>query len=363
MGKKNPNVSRILQDVHDTMKMRYSPSGVLAKDISQAQILTNFLQVLKERAYNYNNINKAEKIQNDMYDMILDNIKLPNNRTLHNLFRRIGKINKVTGQYFEDDLAAVVASIVNLANPDKHYTYKNFSFGNIAGTTDIDLLKETEEEMDDYVEELVYTTQEELEKNKPGFVLGKIDTAVKEKIINLNAEIDIPEALLDALSNATFTDKSYRSVGWDKTLGKQVDLGDRIIHFGNSNPYRAVLGSMSMLGFTKEQSMYVFYGGRNISFGKDTDPPIEDSDYVNIHIYHLRYLYELTGAGILYKNYGGDFSQGAKFLVYNDPNSAEILCVATSQIIAQILNSDSYPDNPFGAIGLSKKMLRTISQN
>jgi hypothetical protein len=47
--------------------------------------------------------------------MILDNIRLPNGRTLHKLFRRVGSSNKDTGQKFEDDLAAVIAAVVNLA--------------------------------------------------------------------------------------------------------------------------------------------------------------------------------------------------------------------------------------------------------
>jgi hypothetical protein len=44
----------------------------------------------------------------------------------------------------------------------------------------------------------------------------------------------------------------------------------------------------------------------------------------------MRYVYELTGAGILYKDYGSDFVSGARFLVYNDPDSENITVVATS---------------------------------
>jgi hypothetical protein len=44
--------------------------------------------------------------------------------------------------------------------------------------------------------------------------MGKIDTYVKGDIINLNASIDFPPGVLEALSNSSFTDKSYKSVSW-----------------------------------------------------------------------------------------------------------------------------------------------------
>ena len=57
-----------------------------------------------------------------------------------------------------------------------------------------------------------------MEKNNPGFVLGKIDTYVKGEIVNVNGSIDFPPGVLEALSNATFSDKAYRSTRWDKEL-------------------------------------------------------------------------------------------------------------------------------------------------
>ena len=177
----------------------------------------------------------------------------------------------------------------------------------------------------------------------------------------MNANLDIPDSLLEALSFASFTDKSYRSVGWDKNLQKEINLGDRTIHLGNSHPYRAILGSMSALGFSKTDSQYIYYAGKNIVNGNDNDPPPESVDYVKQHIYHLRYMYELTGAGILYRDFSGTVNNGAKFLVYNDPNSVEILCVSTAQIVMQLLETKDFPDNPYGSIGISKAQIRALN--
>jgi hypothetical protein len=70
---------------------------------------------------------------------------------------------------------------------------------------------------------------------------------VHDKIINLNANVTFPNGVLEALSQATFTDKSYRSISWRNK--RRIELGDRMITLGNSDPKRAVLGSMRALGF------------------------------------------------------------------------------------------------------------------
>lgn len=357
MGRKNPNATQILADVHESMKSKFlSNTSFIGQEIAQAKEITSFLQILKERAYT----SSSRDLGEDLYDMILNNIVLPNGRTLHNLFRRIGRNNKDTGQKFEDDLAAVLASIVNLANLNKkRVTYKNFSLGSETGTTDIfnGLEQEIAEDLTiDLAEKLAQDIKDQSKSR-----MGKIDTMVNQTIVNINAKFPIPDSLLEALSNATFTDKSYRSIGWDKKANKTIDLGDRVIHLGNSSPYKAILGSMSSLGFSRSDAQYIYYAGRNIADGNDFDPPQESPDYFKLHIYHLRYLYELTGAGIIYQNFSESSFGGAKFLVYNDPNSMEILCVSTAQIISQLLQSTDFPDNPYGNIGIAKAALRKNS--
>jgi len=91
MGKKRiPNASQLLFEAHKIMEQKFA-ANTLKKDVDQAKILTNFLSTLKkrsiERSFSEVNINK------DIYDLILDNIRLPNNRTLYNLFRRQGRNN------------------------------------------------------------------------------------------------------------------------------------------------------------------------------------------------------------------------------------------------------------------------------
>lgn len=356
MGKKN--VSQILQDVHTAMIQQYSNTSQISKDIQQASILTNFLSELKYRAMNRNNNPGAENLKEDIYDLILDNIQLPNNRTVGKLFQRTGKKQ---GFYFEDDLNAIIASVSNLANPQERKTFKDYSLGTAVGSTDLDLASDVEELAEEYVEETVNQIKKEIDRAPEKLVMGKIDTYVKGAIINLNASIDFPPGVLEALSNSSFTDKSYKSVRWEN--GKRIELGNRNITLGSSDTYRAVLGSMRSLGFGQKTSEYIYYAGRNIVQGIDNSPPKESDEIVKRHIYHLRYLYELTGAGIIYKNYGEDFSSGAKFLVYNDPTSMDIYVVATSQIIQSILNQKTIPNNPYGNISISSASIKAMNSS
>lgn len=357
------DVSCILQEVHDAMKTKYITSPAIQVDIAQAKVLTDFLLTLKERAFNRKNTSPAERIQEDIYDLILDSIKLPNRRTVHNLFRRTGRFAQQQGAMFEEDFAAVILAVMDIANPDDKSRdssrIKKINIGNVTGTTDISLFEAAQEEINYYTEDLADEVKKEIDSKKVGFVFGKIDTLVQGKIVNVNGSVQFPPGVLEALSNSSFTDKSYRSISYRE--GQKIDLGDRQITLGNSDPYRAVMGSMRVLGFDRLATQKVFYGGRNIVSGIDNNDPKESSDYVGMHIYHLRYMYELTGAGILYQNYGSELSGGAKFMVYNDPMSLDIVVVPTSKIIQDILQSKDVPKNPYGHISISSAYLKAAN--
>ena len=349
----NLNVSQILNQVHEEMKKRY----IVTEEDKQAKVLQNFLQELKIRAFNRKDSNNARNISENIYDIILDSIKLPGKRTLHNLFRRTGKSYQ-QGYYFEDDLAAVIQAVLNLANPNTKTSIKDIKLGSQVGTT----LGVIADDYEKFLEkEIPLGLCQEIENNKPKLTFGKIDTYVKGTIVNLNGKIIFPPGVLEALSNATFTDKSYKSVSWRK--GQKIELGDRTIHLGNSDPYRAVLGVMSSLNFSKADMEYIYYAGRNIDIGKDSNPPVEDSNHIKTHIWHMRYIYELTGAGIIYKDFGSQFVGGAKFLVYNDPSSNDIFVISTKRVILdQILNMEnSNISNPYSSIGISSAYIKAAA--
>ena len=347
--KKNPNVTKLLEMAHAKIESKYLNNSVNSKDIGNAKILQDFLQELKIRAYKRKQTPPAARVQEDFYDILLDTIKLPNNRTLGNLFQRTGNAYK-QGYYFEDDLEAVINAIWELIDPDKVQVRGTTSLGQITGSTDLnafvkDVAKGT-------IEETAKETGKELKKDYVGFRFGKIDTVVDGAMVNMNASLDIPPGLLQALSNATFTDKSYRSL-YNKTENKEV-------HFGKSDLYRALLGSLSSLGFSRTQSDYIYYAGQNIINGLDTDTPIEEPDFVSLHMYHLKFIYELTGTGIIYKDFGMKYFGGAQYLVFNDPSTLNIFVISTKQIIADMLKQE-LGNNIHGGIGVSKAALEQMA--
>lgn len=100
------------------------------------------------------------------------------------------------------------------------------------------------------------------------------------------------------------------------------------IKLGNSNPYRAVYGSLTSLGYSHSTSTSAYSAAKNL-----TKKKVQNT--IN-HIYHLRYLYELTGAGT--KNLNGLVKE-SRFLIYNDPTSDNIYVKSTAQILLEIFKN------------------------
>lgn len=340
------NISAKLQGVHTRMKNKYlKNTGKMAQEIKQAEVLTEFLKTLKEQAL-ARKVEPAEKVQQNIYDLILDNIRLPNGRTLYNLFRRTGK-SQWQGAAFEQDFAAVVKSVMELADPTKKVSIKEINVGSQVGTTSLDAFLN---ELSDAEErELAELTAKEIKNKKLPFVFAKIDTQVNEKIVNLNSQIEFPSGVLEALSESSFTDKSYRSEGWDKQAKEIRDLTNSNIHFGSSNEERAVFGSLRSLGIKEKDIPEIYFGGREL---------LASSPKIEQHFFHLRFMYELTGAGILYKNSGGVASKGAKFVVYNDPSSEEIIVKPTSKIIYDFLQNTLDSSGSHSRISIAKSYFR-----
>lgn len=346
------DITMLLAQAHEIMKNRYIQDSIVAKDVQDAKILEQFLSTLKQRAYSYKTLPGSERMTQDIYDIILNNVVLPKGRTLYNLFRRTGKSWK-QGALFEQDFAAIIQSVMRTANPGAKVRMSDINIGSVVGTTDINTFNsKVQQLMDTTVTDVIAATVQEIRSKQSKFVFGKIDTVVHDKIINLNANVTFPNGVLEALSQATFTDKSYRSISWRNK--QRIELGDRMITLGNSDPKRAVLGSMRALGFKQSEFETVFFGGQSL-FQQTKNKKIAE------HIYHLRYMYELTGAGTLYINQNG-LEAGARFMVYNDPTSNVITVVATSKIIQDLLTSKEVPDNPFGSIGISSAYLKAVNK-
>jgi len=75
------------------------------------------------------------------------------------------------------------------------------------------------------------------------------------------------------------------------------------------------------------------YGINTINANKTED----DIANVRLHINHLRMIYELTGSGLIYKNFQKQFFEGAKYFIVNEPGKNNIMIRSTAAIIDDVI--------------------------
>lgn len=249
----------------------------------------------------------------------------------------------------------------------KHFnlgvSYAENEFNNLIEDSDIvNALKDLRSDL------RTYSTKNSIFPIKIKSIPGKIDVAGPGYILS-NIEFEIEDANIKKyytlLKDATFTAKNYASESnfYSKEMKKYYirDLNADFpnLHLGNSDPYRAVFSSLSFLGYSKEVIQAAFYAGYWRLRYKNTE-----SDEIGTHLWHLRFAYELTGAGSYYIDQAlSKLNGGAKYLIYNDPTSSNISVCSTKKIINGILQQDSYTGNPLtDAIVISKQHVRNLSR-
>ena len=145
------------------------------------------------------------------------------------------------------------------------------------------------------------------------------------------------QIIYNLLKDATFSAKNYDSMSYNydafaNQLIKDLNNSHTTLTLGKSNVYRALSGSLKSLGFNDRKTINkAVFAGLNVI----NNPSHADYDNVSWHFFHLRYLYELTGAGIVGKN---GKSQRVKYLIYNDP-SGNIYVKSTSDLVSQIIDN------------------------
>ena len=335
---KSQSISSFLSDVHDAMKIKYLMP--INQDKEDAKELQDFLQGLKKAS---KNLEASEGIVSLVLQQIKNNHR--SNYSIDKLFKRRG------GKNFEKELADVVTAVyqasgINFDNIKE--TKKNISTGTdlstvLSGVLDNSVLAVLED-----MGRGVKRVLDEKGKITSEVSTGKILTNVQQKTdiqgLNLDINISVPgfDRILNLLNKAKISAKNYSS--FDKN-GKFIDdLYD--INIGNSNPYRAFAGALSSFGYGNITINSAFYSSYNN----------QDDFNVRRHIYHLRYLYELTGAGS-----GKNIKdRGVNFLIYNDPTGDNIYVKSASEILESVLEDQNFniSDSPFKAINIKKSFFK-----
>ena len=349
--KEKKHVAQFLGEVHKMEQVKYNARrNPLVK---KARELQEFLQEIK---YAFNHPQEAatlgELLDEEALSLIIESIH-NQQKNMKRIFSRGGRIG---GFQFERDLQRVITAVMENVSAedikiDKNQILIGAKSGNIE-TIDADLEKWKR----DILEAIGMKTYTEV-KAKNGRIIrkyylpsvtGKID--VQGYKIDVRADANLKLLYLySLLKDATFSAKSYSSISF-KT---KQDLSETNIHLGNTNLYRAIVGSLTNLGYANGTATSAFYAGYN--------EIMKNKDDVKQHFFHLKYIYELTGGGIKYD--GVDLGE-VKYLVYNDPASDGIYVKSTPEILADVLDGNIvFSGNLLSGISINKKFFTKKKTN
>lgn len=331
-------VSAYLNRIHQQMENSFLSAQKISKDKKDAAELQVFFQRLKSAATGHK---KADlSLSNEVMENILYNIQI-NTKHAHN-FQVRNLFQKREGKYhaFEKDLARVIEAIWQEVGAEGFEFDKNrVTLGQARGST-LNLSEEllSEKWIQGLLKELGVKTKRRIKesqlidkKNEQLYmqdVEGKID--VQGYRINIRADAN-PELVkyYDLLKDATFSAKNYDSMVWDKDKQAFMQTVGGNLKVGKTMELRALAGSLIALGETDPKTIAsAVYAGIN-KINKSSDSEIAS------HFFHLRFMYELTGAGFSYRNFDNN-SSIARFIIYNDP-SGNIFVRSTLDILQQEL--------------------------
>lgn len=329
-----------VNDIHGRLE-KFIPKG--RQDIADAQFLQDFFQGLKRYISGQRNITLGGLVQDMMLaDLVqqieLEGKKITKNYNISNLFNVRG------GTRFEHEIERVFLAIVNKAFTNfgnAPIPMNTFVTGTAQGTPLNDIINS------DLSKNFAKKLSEDLGRSISQaeviqlFQAGTLNRSVKIDVDftlfkgNIDITYDNPylNKLFNLLREATFTAKNYDS---KRIVGKDIETNNLILedatggvlHLGNTYDMKAIYGSLRYLGYSK--SVAISHAFRS-HYSEDTD--------LTTHAYHLKSLYELTGAGIVYKG-EGTLGRIAKYIIFNDPHG-DIYVKSTLGIIQDMMNNNS----------------------
>ena len=351
-GKKGVHTTTFLNEVHAVMSAKYLTNK--DRDIAEAKKLQDFFQMLKRAASDINTL--PSNLDKELFQQLLDRTtqifekKIGSAKT-KDLFRRMGKNSYERGDIFERELSAVIQAVAEKASNKVSLGGKEYEIrtGQQTGSTTLtdDLIQAFQEKLKEG-----FTKEKALKELQSASGEFQKRVQIKTDIQGISVEIDASmkgtpiEEIQQLLSQATFTAKSYASEGFNTQTQKMEMINDLYptIHLGNSNPVRAVYGALTSLGYNSSTATSAYAASSHL-IKKNNQKVIN-------HIYHLRYLYELTGAGT--KMLTGEYKE-ARFLIYNDPATDNIYVKSSAEILAEVFNDGSnWNGDPFGGIVIYK---------
>lgn len=249
---------------------------------------------------------------------------------LKNLFTTTG------GKKLEDALTDVVSAVYEMHGFE--FDREEINTGTQRGTSPTAVYRELTDTVDKFAEYLAGKVHQFLGKQFKKFNTmgeGKFFSQVYRKTdvkgqsvldIYAHAELQDIEKAMAILDRAKISAKNYSSKGW----GDMEDLTGKPIKLGNTNVQRAVTNVLSTI-MSGDEANDVF------------EAMMQNFQDINVqrHLYHMRFIYELTGLGMEIIGSDKKFTKEKEkvdFLVYNDPASpTDIYVKSASELIRRYM--------------------------
>lgn len=337
-------------DVHKRMIANYRENAQTSVDENNAKYLQKFLYNLKNLSSNSSN--PIEGILNEEYLKIAEEAtkNMPRLKAPNKLFNRAHNRNQKLIQgaddIFEQELYGVIRALEKIAVKDITINTKNQVLtGQVSGNIADELVKTTLTEGEKKIISVINKTKGN--SNYTGPVARSIKTDLQNAFSEINVEAQVKteyQQIFSILKDATFSLKNYSSFYYDKTNQKKIPKDMVSLHLGSTDVFKAFMGGLSFLGYPAEVSKKALFAGYNLHHRYKNQE-------IGTHIYHIRFLYELTGAG-LYDEEGNNL-QEVKYLIWNDPDSDNIKVFSTKSLINSLLDGKiQINTNPFGKVYL-----------
>ena len=310
-------IKEYYEEAHAKLWAMRQSSEVL-REVENAKKLEEFFSGLKKAILSGGDINDP------IYQTIIDEMFA----TDYGKKTFMKKSGRVGGFKFEQEIAKIIAAVTNLAGDGatKKIKSNDLVVGNVTGRTQY-MENVADDLTDKFSEELGKEVKNEIDKRSKRNIAKQASVQAKTDIKGFDIGIEVEDqgigAIYNLLKDATFSAKNYGTQGWDKTL-KMTKEKTHDIHLGSSDWYRSISGALHYL---MEDSQEKIDSEIFAAVTKEGELRKNINRDTREHLYHLKTLYEITGAGIVYST--GESHGIAKYLIYNDPSTDNIFCIST----------------------------------
>lgn len=367
----NISPAQIFKQTSDRIRLRFQRQSLINQGVGsfdEAKKLEEFFQALKSYSRGFNNDylapEKATVIQN-----ILLRARSMRGYGAKRLLSQDYGTGRERGDAAERDIAIILQSVFDEASGGKNTgDFNNLIWGgelvNVqhSGVSGMSPQK-ISNNLDKFAKQMVNVGAKKVydkvltgkDKNNFTQVQGKIDVSGLTAIItfDINASDYLIE-IAQLLNKATFSIKSYSSIGFNKELEQYVDSTMTHLHLGHTDQKRIFLDILQEENIPQDVALSMLYYAKNTKSNK-----------VKQEANNLIFTYELTGYGQKYVNrkiqdiLDSLGIKGANYFIYNDPATANIYVVSTAWIISQLWNKvDNLLEK--GATNLQKSFFNSV---